>query len=68
MGFEIYAMKYENNCTYRVARKSVNLTHSVVLMEIVRFRTASQFVSQRCALNTEDLISNNFFFVNSGKQ
>jgi hypothetical protein len=48
-----------------VAQKSVNLKHSLVVTGMFRFKPATQFVERyhsvvSCALNTEDLISNNF--------
>jgi hypothetical protein len=47
-----------------MAQKSVNLQHSFVLTEMSRFKHTSQFVEGHrsvviCALNMEDLISNN---------
>jgi hypothetical protein len=44
---------------YRVAEKSVNLKHPLVLMGVFRFKPASQYVQQyhsvvSCALNMED--------------
>jgi hypothetical protein len=51
---------------YRVVHASVRLKHSLVLTGMFRFKPASQFVEPyhravNCALNMEDLISNNFF-------
>jgi hypothetical protein len=49
----------------QMTQNSVNLKHSLVLNGIFRFRPVSQFVERyhsivSCALNVEDLISNNF--------
>jgi hypothetical protein len=48
-------------------KNSVNLKHSLVFTEMFRFKPVSQFVKihhsiMSCALNMEDLISNNFFY------
>jgi hypothetical protein len=50
---------------YRVAQKSVNLKHSLVLEGMFRFKPVSKFVERyhsavNCALSMEDLISNSF--------
>jgi hypothetical protein len=49
---------------YKVTQKSVNLKQSFVLTGMFGIKPASQFVELyhsvvSCALNTEDLISNN---------
>jgi hypothetical protein len=50
---------------YRVAQKSVNLKHSLMLTEMFRFKPASQFAESdhsavSSALSIADFISNNF--------
>jgi hypothetical protein len=50
---------------YRVAEKSVDTNHSLVLTEMLKIKPASQFVERypcvvSSALNMEDLIPNNF--------
>jgi hypothetical protein len=50
---------------YRVVQTLVDRKHSLVLMEMFKFKPASQFLERynsavSSALNTEDLISNNF--------
>jgi hypothetical protein len=51
---------------YRMAQKSVNLKHSLVLMGMFRFKPVIHSVKGHhsvvsCALNTEDLILSNFY-------
>jgi hypothetical protein len=53
------------NPKYRVAQKSVNPKHSIMLIEMLRFKPASQF-AEHChsvvssSLNIASLISKNF--------
>jgi hypothetical protein len=49
---------------YRVAQKSVNLNHFLVLRGMFGFKSANQCIEQyntvvSCTLNMDDLISNN---------
>jgi hypothetical protein len=60
-----FVLEHSIAYTYRVAQKSVNLKHSLVITGMFRFKPATQFVERyhsgvSCAMNSEDLISNNF--------
>jgi hypothetical protein len=54
---------------YRAAQKPVNLKHSLLLTRMFKLKLTSQYVERyhnvmSYALNTEDLISNNFSELN----